>query len=130
MKTITTEQIKQDLETAAYVERLLPAVRSPRYRCLMPDIIYTPQEIAFMDRRPIKPRPTQEQITLWERVILEWLPVLSVEERRLVWKRANRIPWKYFCRELGVSRADMWRQYQSALLKVSFYIKVKHVGDK
>ncbi len=130
MKTITSEQIKQDLETAAYVERLLPAVRSPKYRCLMPDIVYTPQEIAFMDRRPIKPRPTQEQITLWERVILEWLSVLEKDERRLVWKRANRIPWKYLCREFGYSRADMWRQYQSALLKVSFYIKGKNVGDK
>src|SRR5574344_1616855 len=104
MKTITTEQIKQELETAAYVERLLPAVRSPKYRCLMPDIVYTPQEIAFMDRRPIKPRPTQEQISLWERVILEWLSVLEKDERRLVWKRANRLPWKLLCREFRVSR--------------------------
>src|SRR5574344_2399822 len=125
MKTITTEQIKQELETAAYVERLLPAVRSPRYRCLMPDIIYTPQEIAFMDRRPIKPRPTQEQITLWERVILEWLSVLEKDERRLVWKRANRIPWKYFCRELGVSRQILALRHDKALIKIQFSLYKK-----
>src|SRR5574344_1075496 len=120
MKTITTEQIKQELETAAYVERLLPAVRSPRYRCLMPDIIYTPQEIAFMDRRPIKPRPNQEQISLWERVILEWLPILTSDERRLVWKRANRLPWKLLCREFGVSRQILALRYEKALIKIQF----------
>ena len=40
MKQITVEQIKQDLETAAYVERLMPPVRPPKYRSCMPDIIY------------------------------------------------------------------------------------------
>lgn len=39
MADITIEKIKQDLETAAYVDRLLPAVRAPKYRCCMPDII-------------------------------------------------------------------------------------------
>ena len=29
MADITIEKIKQDLETAAYVDRLLPAVRAP-----------------------------------------------------------------------------------------------------
>mgnify|MGYP000253913926 CR=1 FL=1 len=86
MSDITIEKIKQDLETAAYVDRLLPAVRAPKYRCCMPDIIYTPQEIVFMDKRPLKVRPNQEQISLWEQVMLEWLPILSVDERRLVWK--------------------------------------------
>ena len=32
MTEITIEQIKQDLETAAYVERLLPPVKPPKYR--------------------------------------------------------------------------------------------------
>ena len=130
MTEITTEQIKLDLETAAYVDRLLPPVRAPKYRCCMPDIIYTPQEIAFMDRRPVKQHPTQEQISLWEKVILEWLPILTPDERKLVWKRAKHIPWKLLCWEFGFERAEMWRRYQKALLKVSFYIKGKNVGDK
>ena len=90
MAEITIEQIKQDLETAAYVDRLLPPVKAPKYRCFMPEIIYTPQELMFMDRRLLKVKPTQEQISLWERVVLEWLPILSINDRRLVWKRANR----------------------------------------
>ena len=62
MKPKTIAEIKANLETAAYVDRLLPPVRSPKYRCLMPEIIYTPQEIALMDRRPVRPRPTQAQV--------------------------------------------------------------------
>lgn len=34
----TIEKIKDDLETAAYVDRLLPPVRAPKYRCCMPEI--------------------------------------------------------------------------------------------
>ena len=120
MKPITPEQIKKDLETAAYVERLMPPVRPPKYRCCMPDVVYTPQEIAFMDRRPIKPLPTQEQVSIWDKVVLEWLPLLSVSERRLVWKRANRIPWKYLCRENGCTRINLWYRYDKAILKIQY----------
>ncbi|MBO5038408.1 MAG: helix-turn-helix domain-containing protein [Alphaproteobacteria bacterium] len=123
MADITIEEVKQDLETAAYVERLLPPVRAPKYRNCMPDIIYTPQELIFMEKRPLKIRPTQEQITLWERVVLKWLPVLSLDERRLVWKRANRIPWKLLCREYGVSRQMLAIRYDKAIIKIQYGCK-------
>ena len=35
MKPVTLDTIKKDLRTAAYVERLMPPVRPPRYRCCM-----------------------------------------------------------------------------------------------
>jgi hypothetical protein len=118
MREMTDDDIKNALETAAYVERLLPEVRPPKYRCCMPEIVYTPQEIIFMDRKLVKPRPTQEQITIWETVILQWLPILTVYERNLVWKRADRLPWKLLCRELGKSRVHLWRIYDRAILKI------------
>ena len=123
MADITIEEVKQDLETAAYVERLLPPVRAPKYRNCMPDIIYTPQELIFMEKRPLKIRPTQEQITLWERVVLKWLPVLSLDERRLVWKRANRLPWTLLCREYGVSRQMLAIRYDKAIIKIQYGCK-------
>ena len=125
MKVKSIDEIKDILETAAYVDRLLPAVQAPKYRCCMPNIIYTQQEIAFMDRRLVKPRPTQEQVSLWEKVILDWLPLLTVDEKKLVWKRANRIPWKLLCREFGVSRQQLWLKYDKALTKIQFGIKPK-----
>lgn len=121
MTELTIEQIKQDLEIAAYVDHLLPPVKAPQYRCCMPDIVYTPQEIVFMERNLIKPKPTQEQISLWERVILEWLPVLTVDERKLVWKRANHIPWKLLCRGFGISRQGLSKRYDVAVAKIYGY---------
>ena len=125
MNSITVEKIKNDLETAAYVDRLMPPVRPPKYRCSMPEIIYTPQEIAFMDRRPIRPRPTHMQISIWEAVLLEWIPLLEVEERKLVWKRAHRIPWKILCREFGLCRSRLVIKYDKAIVKIEFYLKGK-----
>ncbi len=120
------EKIKDDLETAAYVDRLLPPVRAPKYRCCMPEIVYTPQEMIFMEKKPLKIRPNQEQIALWERVVLDWLPILAVDERRLVWKRANRIPWKLLCREFGVSRQMLAVRYDKALIKIQYGCKKCH----
>ena len=101
MVEITIEQIKRDLETAAYVDRLLPSVKAPKYRC-----------------RLIKVKPTQEQISLWERVVLEWLPILSINDRRLVWKRANHIPWKLLSYEFGIHRSNLSHRYERALIKI------------
>lgn len=112
------EKIKNDLETAAYVERLLPPVRAPKYRSCMPEIVYTAQELIFMEKKPIKVYPSQEQISLWERVMLMWLPILLVDERRLVWKRANHIPWKLLCQEFCVSRQGLSKSYNVALAKI------------
>lgn len=125
MNNTSMDKIKKDLETAAYVERLLPAVRAPKYRCCMPDIIYTRQELLFMERKPIKIKPTQIQIDLWEKVVLNWLPLLTAYERNLVWKRANRVPWKLLSRELGRTRIHLWRIYDRALLKIDCYTQQK-----
>ena len=118
MIEITLEQIKQDLETAAYVERMLPPVKPPKYRCWLFEIVYTPQEIAFMERKKIKVRPTQEQIDLWDKVVMKWLELLTPYERNIVWKRAKHIPWKLLCCELGRTRVHLWRIYDRALFKI------------
>lgn len=74
----------------------------------------------FMDKKPIRLTPTREQITLWEKVVLEWLPLLSTEERNLVWKRANRIPWKLLSREFNVSRQILALRLNKALHKIGY----------
>ena len=118
MAGITIQQIKKDLERAAYIDRLLPLVRPPKYRSRPFDIIYTPQEIAFMDRLPIKIIASKEQIDLWDKVVMKWLDLLTPYERNIVWKRAKHIPWKLLCCELGRTRVHLWRIYDRALFKI------------
>lgn len=122
MKPVTLEQIKADLETAVYVERLMPPVQFPKYRGFWPEVVYTPQEIALMDRRPVPPHPTQEQIAIWEKVILQWMPLLDVEERKLVWKRAAHIPWKLLCIEFGWHRSKLNEKYNVAISRIQGFL--------
>lgn len=84
----------------------------------------------LMERKPPKLNPTPEQIDIWERVVLDWFMILEPEERRLAWKRANHIPWKFLYLEFGYGRAEMWRRFHRMLIKISFYLKGKNVGDK
>ena len=122
MTKLTIEDIKSRIESAVYVMHLLPPVKAQGYRSTMPDIIYTPQEIMLMDRKPIKPKPTSEQITLMDEVLV-WLDILEPWERKLVWKRGARIPWKYLCREFGLCRSNINKKYDIALIKIQYSIK-------
>lgn len=131
MSKLTIEEIKNRIESAVYVMKLLPPVKAQGYRSTMPDVIYSPQELMLMDKKPIKIRPTSEQLTKMDEV-LEWLEVLEPWERKLVWKRGARIPWKYLCREFGYSRAQLNIKYQIALEKifVAILVNCKYSSNK
>jgi len=130
MKELSLNEIKLALETAAFVERTMPKVQPPKVNSWLFDIVYSPQELALMARRRPKIIPTKEQIGLWELVVFDWFSILEPDERKLAWKRANHIPWKLLCREFGFERAEMWRRFHRVLIKISFYLKGKNVGDK
>ena len=114
MAKLTLDEIKNRIESAVYVMKLLPPVKAQGYRSTMPDIIYTPQELILMDKKPIKIRPTSEQITQMDEV-LEWLELLEPWERKLVWKRGTRIPWKVLSHAFGLHRSNLCRHYDCLL---------------
>ena len=120
MSKLTLDEIKNRIESAVYVMKLLPPVKAQGYRSTMPDIIYTPQELMLMDKKPIKIRPTSEQITQMDEV-LEGLAILEPWERRLVWKRGARIPWKILSYEFGLHRSNLCHHYERALVKILLF---------
>jgi hypothetical protein len=50
---------------------------------------------------------------------LGWLCWLDPEERRLVWMRAEGLPWKRITHRLGIGRTTAWQRWTIALLKIS-----------
>lgn len=126
---ITADDIKDRLETAAYVMRLLPPVKVQGYVTSKFNIVYTPQEIAFMDRKPLRLKPTNAQIDQMDEAIL-WLDVLAPIERKLVWKRAERIPWKILCREFGMSRSQLNVKYDLLISKIVGSLSQKLSGQQ
>jgi hypothetical protein len=49
---------------------------------------------------------------------LRWLMWLEREERRLVWLRAEGVPWKRITHWLGIGRTTAWQRWTTALLKI------------
>jgi len=39
----------------------------------------------------------------------------EVEERKIIWLRAARAPWKLVCGELGISRATANRKWKNSI---------------
>jgi hypothetical protein len=48
-----------------------------------------------------------------------WLCWLDPEERRLVWMRAEGLPWKRITHRLGIGRTTAWQRWTIALLKIA-----------
>jgi hypothetical protein len=55
---------------------------------------------------------------------LGWLMWLEPEERRLVWLRAEGVPWKRISHRLGVGRTTAWQRWTTALLKIVVRLEV------
>ena len=66
--------------------------------------------------RPIPPLP--EAIDRMDEA-LAWLGWLEAEEARLVWLRAEGVPWKVLTARLGVGRTTAWHRWTVALLKLA-----------
>lgn len=50
---------------------------------------------------------------------LGWLLWLEPEERRLVWLRAEGVPWKRITHWLGIGRTTAWQRWTAALLQIA-----------
>jgi hypothetical protein len=55
---------------------------------------------------------------------------LEAEERRLVWLRAEGVPWKRITRRLGVGRTTAWQRWTIALLKIATRLNAAAEQDR
>jgi hypothetical protein len=100
------------LEEAADVIARLPDERVPGLYDLWPRIVGAP----VTDSGPAAPSP--EAIDRMDEA-LDWLCWLDPEERRIVWLRAEGLPWKRIIHRLGVGRTTAWQRWTMALLKIA-----------
>jgi hypothetical protein len=84
-----------------------------------PEIIYTKREIAMMDQKPKRWPPTAEAISDMEETC-KWVSLLDqVDDRKIIWYRASRLPWKEICIKLGVARSTANWRWQNAILTIT-----------
>jgi hypothetical protein len=108
----TPTLVAERLEEASDALSRLPADRMRGLYDLWPSIIGAP----CGGTAPAAPPP--EAIDRMDEA-LRWLCWLEPEERRLVWLRAEGVPWKRITHRLGIGRTTAWQRWSMALLKIS-----------
>lgn len=114
----TADCVADHFEEAFRTLRKLPPVKAKGYFNTWPDIVRTSREIAAMEPQPMRVWPSAAAITRLEQTS-DWVLWIGVEERKLVWSRAARVPWKQISGELGCDRTTAWRRWQLALTKIA-----------
>lgn len=114
----TADDVADQFEEAVRTLRKLPPVKVRGFFNTWPTIIRTAREIAFMEPEPMRIRPSAAAITRLEQTSV-WVLWIEEAERKLVWARAARVPWKQISCELGCDRTTAWRRWQIALTKIT-----------
>ena len=114
----TADDVAEQFEEAIRTMRKLPPVKVQGFFNTWPTICRSAREIAFMEPEPMRIRPSASAITRLEQTS-DWVLWIEEEERKLVWARAARVPWKQISGELGCDRTTAWRRWQIALTKIA-----------
>ena len=115
----TKEIVADRFEEAVRTLRRLPAVRVNGYMSAWPEIIYTKREIAMMDQKPKRWPPTAKAISSMIETC-KWINLLTeIDDRKVIWLRASRLPWKEICKQLGVARSTANWRWQKAILTIT-----------
>jgi hypothetical protein len=123
----TPELVAERLAEAADVLARLPQERARGFYDLWSRIILEPSTGAC----PAAAMP--EAIDRMDEA-LSWLAWLVPDERRLVWLRAEGLPWKRITYRFGIGRTTAWQRWTIALLKISVRLNAtdeqKHPNSK
>ena len=114
----TTDDVADHFEAAFRTLRKLPPVKAQGYFGTWPQVLRTKREIAAMEPEPMRVWPSPAAITRLEQTF-DWVLWIEEPERKLVWSRAARVPWKVIAGEMGCDRTTAWRRWQLALTTIA-----------
>ena len=118
----TTDAVANRFEDAARTARRLPAVRVQGYFNVWPTIVRTPYERLAGEDPPVcrfVPTPQEVQQML---EVMKWVQWLDVEQRKLVWMRAERYRWDDIARRFGCATRTAQRRCDAALHLITRYL--------
>jgi hypothetical protein len=122
----TIKAVESHFEEAVVTLKRLPPVKQRGYFSAWPDIIHTPNEILFQEKKLRHLVAIPEAITRLEQTF-EWMVWLEVDERKLIWKRAAKLHWKKICWEFGCDRTTAWRKWVLACTKIATTLNARQI---
>jgi DNA-directed RNA polymerase specialized sigma24 family protein len=117
----TLEQVAERFREAAETAHRLPSARVQGYFNLWSGFPRETWQRYPDDEKVYRFPPTPEAIDRWEEVT-RWALWLTVEERHLVWMRAEDWDWKDIARRFGCERTTAWRRWRKALSRVAEHL--------
>ena len=114
----TADDVADHFAEAFRTLRKLPPVKVQGYFGTWPQILRSAREIAAMEPEPMRVWPSAAAITRLEQTF-DWALWIGEPERKLVWSRAARVPWKVIAGEMGCDRTTAWRRWQLALTTIA-----------
>jgi hypothetical protein len=114
----TADDVAEQFEEAFRTLRKLPPVRVRGYFNTWPDYFHSFADLVAQEPQPMRIIPSPAAISRFEQT-LDWVLWIEESERRLVWSRAARVPWKQISYELGCDRSTAWRRWQLALTTIA-----------
>ena len=118
----TTDDVANWLIEAARTAHRLPPVRVQGHFNVWPTIVRTEYERMASDDAPVyrfPPTPAEVERML---VVMQWVRCLEVEQRKLVWMRAERWRWYDIGKRFGVSPRTAQRHWEVAIQVITDHI--------
>lgn len=111
----TTDIVADRFAEASQTAHKLPAVRVQGYFSTWPAIVRTPYERMACEDVPIYRTPPTPAETARMLEVMRWVQWLEVEQRGLVWMRADNYEWHQIGKRFGYCRTTAWRHWKMAI---------------
>ncbi len=122
----TESAVSDRFEEAVYTMKRLPPVRVQGYFSTWPAIVRTVAEQLAEDKLPMRLGPPSAGAIARMEETIQWIFLLDDEtERRLIWLRAARVPWRPICARIGYGRTKAWQMWVIALMKITIRLNAK-----
>ena len=122
--TSILEKLVKCFETAARTDRYLPGLKRPKggamYSIL--EVLYSRHEHGFYNKKGMKLQANAKMITCYD-LAIDLLSLVDVQERQIIWSKANRFKYTQIGRMLGFDRRKVKNLYFSALFKIENKLK-------
>ena len=109
------DEVASWLVEGARTAHRLPPVRVQGYFNVWPTIVRSDYERMAKDDEPVYRFPPEPAAIDRMMETMRWVQWLEVEQRHLVWMRAERYPWREICKRFDCDRTTAWRRWQVAM---------------
>ena len=108
------------LDEAGLAERLMPKPKIPKAASMF-DILkfsYDPKDFGYYNSKKLKLRANTKQINCWDLTVTELLPLVELEDRRILWARSKRYSWVALGKMFGCHRVTIKKKYVNAVFNL------------